>query len=88
MIDDKIQKFFDAKLPGEIEAVKSLGEKIGYGHLMELASALWREKLKQTNTPTDGAFVTTIIHSIKKSDVKMTINTCKTYDSIIEKYNK
>ena len=45
----------------EIEKVKQLGDEIGYGHLMELASALWRKKLKYSGMPESGAFVTTII---------------------------
>ena len=28
----------------EIKEVETLGKKIGYGHLMQLASALWRNK--------------------------------------------
>jgi hypothetical protein len=42
----------------EIEAVRALGEYIGYGNMMEIASALWAEKLENTYGITaEGAFV-------------------------------
>ena len=41
----------------EAMAVKKLGEAIGYGNLMEWASALWRKKLYDLGCPTEGAFV-------------------------------
>lgn len=44
----------------EALAVKMLGEEIGYGNLMEWASALWRKDLKDKGYPTIGAFVPTI----------------------------
>ena len=44
----------------EAIAVKMLGEEIGYGNLMEWASALWRKQLKDKGYPTSGAFIPTI----------------------------
>lgn len=41
----------------EAIAVKMLGEEIGYGNLMEWASALWRKELKEKGIPANGAFV-------------------------------
>lgn len=41
--------------------VKTLGQAIGYGHIMETASKLWREYLKETGAPEEGAFVPVII---------------------------
>lgn len=41
----------------EALAVKMLGEEIGYGNLMEWASALWRKSLMDKGYPTSGAFV-------------------------------
>jgi len=44
----------------EIVAVKVLGDLIGYGHLMHIASALWRKSLvEKHNLPPDGAFIAT-----------------------------
>ncbi|MEO6522236.1 MAG: hypothetical protein ABIN91_11200 [Mucilaginibacter sp.] len=40
----------------EIEAVKQLGEMIGYGNMMTLASALWAIQLNKSGSST-GAFV-------------------------------
>lgn len=67
----------------EIEAVKKLGEKIGYGHLMSVASALWRQKLKETGVPTSVAFVPTIIDFIKKVYKDNTIESISSYDELI-----
>jgi len=44
----------------EMLQVKILGQKIGYGNLMTMASALWRHDLKKNNLPTSGAFVAKI----------------------------
>lgn len=44
----------------EILAVKELGDKIGYGNMMQLASALWGVKLKEEHGFTSGQFVPTI----------------------------
>lgn len=44
----------------EIEAVKVLGEQIGYGNLMNVASALWAIDLESKSIPESGAFVATI----------------------------
>lgn len=41
----------------EAAAVKQLGEEIGYGNLMEWASALWRKDLKDKGCPINGALV-------------------------------
>lgn len=41
----------------EAVAVKMLGEEIGYGNLMEWASALWRKNLKERGISINGAFV-------------------------------
>lgn len=43
-MDDRL-KNIDKRLKTEITLVKNLGDKIGYGNLMSLASALWRKKL-------------------------------------------
>ena len=41
---------------GEYAAVKLVGEKIGYGNLMSIASALWRRDLRENGIPESGAF--------------------------------
>jgi len=43
----------------EIAAVKLVGEKIGYGNMMSMASALWRRSLRIAGYPESGAFYPT-----------------------------
>jgi len=81
-------KFVQDKLSNEIEIVRELGDKIGYGHLMSLASALWREKLKETGMPTVGAFVSTCLPFIKEEHQQMTSESEKHYDQIVEAYGR
>ena len=69
----------------EIIKVKELGERIGYGHLMSLASALWRRKLREENNPTLGAFVPTILPLMLKKGRIIAISEAEMYDMIIEK---
>lgn len=71
-----------AKSQSEIEAVKQLGEQIGYGHLMGIASALWRESLKEKNYPESGAFVPTIRQWIKTEGYLITKESCDMYDKL------
>ena len=68
----------------EISAVKALGEQIGYGHLMELASALWRKSLKEKDYPTSGAFVATIEPDIKKPYRKRMEKQRAIYDELVK----
>lgn len=70
----------------EIKAVKQLGEQIGYGHLMDLASALWRKSLKDKGYPESGAFVTTILPCVEKEMAQVTEPQRKMYDGFIEQY--
>ena len=55
----------------EILAVKDLGERIGYGNMMDIASALWSIKLSD-----DGIerimHVPTVEHCMKKKEWEMT----------------
>jgi hypothetical protein len=44
-------------LKEEYEAVKKLGDEIGYGQLMSLATLCWRDMLRESNYPTSGAFI-------------------------------
>lgn len=74
-------------MKSEIKAVKEIGEQIGYGHLMSLASALWRKSLKEKGYPESGAFVTTILQCVEKEMVEATEAECKMYDGYIEKWS-
>ena len=66
----------------DVNIVKALGDEIGYGHLMSLASALWRKKLKETGVPESGAFVPMVQAGIK--DDWLNEGTIKQYDEIIK----
>lgn len=51
------------------EQVRTLGEKIGYGQMMDLASDLWKASLVKAGYPTDGAFVPVILTKHKGKSV-------------------
>lgn len=53
----------------EVELVKQLGDHIGYGQLMCIASALWRKTLKDNYPGTeDGAFIPTLLMDLKDDE--------------------
>ena len=54
----------------EILAVKKLGDVIGYGNMMSIASALWCLHMKELNLPTAGAFIPTIKYCMKMKEGK------------------
>lgn len=53
------------RLRAEMQAVKQLGEQIGYGNLISWASALWRNSLRKQGFPESGAFIGVCECSIK-----------------------
>lgn len=68
----------------EIQKVKELGEEIGYGHLMSLASALWRKQLSESGTVTGALFPITVDCIVKDNDVqKIVKDEIKLYDKIV-----
>jgi hypothetical protein len=70
----------------EAQAVKKLGEEIGYGHLMSLASALWRESLHDKGYPITGAFVASLLYDVKMDDdedQKSFMDDLEFYDKLI-----
>lgn len=50
----------------EVELVKTLGDKIGYGNMMSIASALWANMLEDSGVPASGAFIPTLAYDMKK----------------------
>ena len=44
----------------EILEVKALGERIGYGNMMDIASALWALELERLHGIKDGAHIPTV----------------------------
>jgi len=60
----------DKRYKSEIEQVKELGERIGYGNMMSIASGLWALMLEKQYGITSGAFVPTVTGMMKKIDAK------------------
>jgi len=53
----------------EVELVKQLGDHIGYGQLMCIASALWRKMLTEKYPGTkDGAFIPALLMDLKEEE--------------------
>ena len=44
----------------EEELVRELGEKIGYGNMMDLASECWSDDMIKNGYPTSGVFITAL----------------------------
>ena len=60
----------EAVMDYEIELVKQIGEKIGYGNMMDIASALWKMQLVESGlseeAASNAAFVPACLPFIKK----------------------
>ena len=53
----------------ECEEVKRLGDQIGYGNMMTIASALWAKMLIDEGWTDSGAFYPTILSNMKPGDL-------------------
>lgn len=69
----------------EVKMVKELGDAIGYGNLMSMASALWRKMLIEEYGNGNGAFVPTILSFLKREDQRNEMKSMKIYDKIVAK---
>lgn len=69
----------------EIEAVKQLGETIGYGNMMALATALWRKDLRDHGYPVSGAFIATVYPLLNEEGKEIADRELPLYDKLIEK---
>ena len=49
------------------ELVKQLGDKIGYGNMMALATELWKEHMIEKGYPTSGVFIPALFMDIKEN---------------------
>jgi len=70
----------------EIKEVKELGEKIGYGNMMSIASALWRKFAKEKGYPISGSFVPTWLEFIKEDLQNLDKRGRELYDKMVSKY--
>ena len=70
----------------EVAAVQRLGEQIGYGHLMSLASALWRRSLikEYGEKVAEGAFIPTLKMLVVEDWQENVEKENKLYDSIVK----
>ena len=68
----------------EIKAVKQLGEAIGYGNMMALATALWRKSLRDKGYPQSGAFIATIYGLLDEEGKRIADKELPLYDELIE----
>ena len=70
----------------EVAAVQRLGEQIGYGNLMWLASALWRRKLVKEwgEGHEKGAFLPTVSCLLNEEGVEIFQKQIGIYDEIIK----
>lgn len=59
-----------AQYKREIEEVQRLGERIGYGNMMRIASGLWALDLERKYGITSGAFMPTVGGFMKKVEAK------------------
>ena len=59
----------EERLKREVEEVKRLGDQIGYGNMMTIASALWAKMLTDEWGRDDGAFYPTILSNMKPGDL-------------------
>ena len=67
----------------EVLLVKRIGDRIGYGHLMSLASALWRRHLPKGQE--HGAYVCVCDVSVKEDILDAVRATNEVYDEIVKK---
>lgn len=59
----------DERFKRECEEVKRLGDQIGYGNMMTIASALWAKVLIDDDLGDGGAFYPTILSNMKPGDL-------------------
>jgi hypothetical protein len=72
----------------EILAVKLLGEIIGYGNMMSIATALWRKYLRDSGYPQSGAFIGTIYQLLNDDGKEIADKELHHYDREIERFLK
>lgn len=81
----------DDRLKIEITLVKNLGDQIGYGNLMGLASALWRKALIDSGCPKEltelSVFVPVSIAGVKDEWLDEVKGSASIYDSYVNYIN-
>jgi hypothetical protein len=72
----------------EILAVKLLGESIGYGNMMSIATSLWRKNLRDSGYPQSGAFIGTVYQLLSDEGREIADRELPHYDKEIEELLK
>ena len=70
----------------ECEEVKLLGDQIGYGNMMTIASALWAKILIDKGLTDSGAFYPTILLNMKPGD--LTVYAMKNRTTYLQLFKK
>lgn len=70
----------------EVEEVKRLGDQIGYGNMMTIASALWAKMLIDEFGIDGGAFYPTILSNMKPGD--LTVGSMKERTALLKLFKK
>lgn len=68
----------------EVLAVQQLGEAIGYGNMMEIASALWRLHLIDGGGPASGACIPMSLYTIKPEHKGLAEKEIARYDKLVK----
>lgn len=76
------------RLKYEVQAVKTLGQSIGYGHLMQLASTLWADDLESHGLPRSGAHVPTVMPLLTEEGKKIAENSDNEYRCLIQEVSE
>ena len=75
------------RLKRECEEVKRLGDQIGYGNMMTIASALWAKMLIDEEFGDTEAFYPTILSNMKPGDLTVyAINERATYLNLFKEW--
>jgi hypothetical protein len=67
----------------EVALVRVLGEKIGFGNLMSIASSLWRLKLVESGAPGEGARVAANVFELRSGLRKAALRDQERFDPIV-----
>ena len=71
----------------QVQILKKLGDEIGYGHLMALASALWRKKLcdEHGERYKSGAFIPVVDCVVEPQHLRKIKSELELYDGIVKR---
>jgi len=77
---------YETRFKREVEEVKRLGDQIGYGNMMQIASALWAKMLIDEGWQDSGAFYCTILSNMKPGD--LTVNAMSERTAYLELFKR